>query len=235
MPNIVVVHNRKGGAGKTTMSIHIADGLSKSGQKVLLIDGDSQGNCALGLGLNFGTDTEDWLMRNRWHPHTISPTLDLLASGPSETVWWESVTLALLVKESHWITSYDWVIIDTAPGDSLFNRAVIRWSSKIIIPANLQFYSAAGVLNLLKSVPRERVLGIVPNFYDLRTKRTLEVLENIKAQFPMMLSPRPIRQCVDLERASEAGQSIWDWNPHATAADDYYDLIEWMVSSYGEN
>ena len=60
MPNIVVVHNRKGGAGKTTMSIHIADGLSKSGQKVLLIDGDSQGNCALGLGLNFGTDTEDW-------------------------------------------------------------------------------------------------------------------------------------------------------------------------------
>ncbi len=235
MPNIVVVHNRKGGAGKTTMSIHIADGLSKSGQKVLLIDGDSQGNCALGLGLNFGNDTEDWLIHNQWHPRVISPTLDLLASGPSEEVWWESVTLALLQKQGQWIGPYDWVIIDTAPGDSLFNRAVLRWSAKIIIPANLQFYSAAGVINLLKSVPRDRVLGIVPNFYDLRTKRTLEVLENIKVQFPMLLAPRPIRQCVDLERASEAGQSIWDWNPHATAADDYYDLIEWMVSSYGEN
>ena len=41
---IIVVGNKKGGAGKTTFSIHAAGTLHRYGKKVLLIEQDTQGS-----------------------------------------------------------------------------------------------------------------------------------------------------------------------------------------------
>ncbi|MFZ4539049.1 ParA family protein [Propionivibrio sp.] len=49
--HIIAISNRKGGTGKTTVSVNLAAELAALGQRVLLIDLDSQGHCAIGLGL----------------------------------------------------------------------------------------------------------------------------------------------------------------------------------------
>src|SRR5258708_9146496 len=41
-PHVMVVGNEKGGSGKTTMAMHIAVGLMKSGQRLATIDLDSR-------------------------------------------------------------------------------------------------------------------------------------------------------------------------------------------------
>lgn len=47
---IVAVANQKGGVGKTVSSLNLAAGLARAGQRVLVIDGDPQGNLTLLLG-----------------------------------------------------------------------------------------------------------------------------------------------------------------------------------------
>src|ERR1019366_7745982 len=48
--NVLVILMRKGGAGKTTATLLLADALARFGLSVLVVDMDPQGNSSIGLG-----------------------------------------------------------------------------------------------------------------------------------------------------------------------------------------
>lgn len=126
---IIVVGNKKGGAGKTTFSIHAAGTLHRYGKKVLLIEQDTQGSIsdAHRLRIKFvGTPSFDY--------HFQTKKLDRE----------EVMKLA---------EGYDFVVVDSPPGtakdpnDNRSDTDIVPGSAKAAIrPETLYSFTAADLI-----------------------------------------------------------------------------------------
>lgn len=125
---IISVVNQKGGVGKTTLSIHIADGLSKRGRKVALIDADAQSSTLL------------------WSASRLGQTLFPVMGMPKETLYQELQGLK---------GGFDDIVIDGPPRVATVLKAAIAAADLVLVPvkpSSLDVWAASDVVKLIEEV-----------------------------------------------------------------------------------
>lgn len=226
---ILTIANRKGGTGKTTMAVALATRLAADGERVLLVDLDSQANATEALAVQLQPGIFMWLGAEQ------KPSIVTLESGlnilPGDATT-ERVNLILSSEGDKAAIhralkgmkrAYHYIIIDCPPSMSMLTRAAIYAADYVLVPTIPEYLSVAGVRQLVILLARirerddrpVRLLGIQINKYDRRTKEHKANLVDLVRAYGAWgrnggrVWP-PLRQSIAIAVASAEGRPIWE-------------------------
>lgn len=243
----MAVLNQKGGTGKTTTAISLAAGLAEAGKKVLLIDSDPQGNVGVSLGVSSRRTLYHVLMEDVPVADAAVPLgrdFDVLSSDG--TLAHAELSLARepgragVFKERLGNLDYDHIVIDCGPALSMLNQHALCFASEVLVPVACEYLSLIGVKQLLATVRRINlnlghplvIAGVLPTFYDQRTRGCHEALDALKEHFGE-LCLQPIRANVRLKEAPRHKKSIFEYDSSSSGAEDYRALVRWALARIG--
>ena len=235
-----VVSNRKGGTGKTTVSVNLAAELAALGLRVLLVDLDSQGHCAVGLGIKVSKATptvHDIFRRIDARLATaVQPTaFDKLALAPADTLFEHGEGLrdeGLLKRafaEEEIVTNFDVVILDTPPSLDILLLNALTAANWVVVPFVPHPLSSEGVKQLMRVLfkiisgtnQQLKLAGFLPMMGNdnIRIHRT--VTGDVANQFGASRLLPIIRNDIRLAEAFAAGKPIRYYAPKSRAAEDF--------------
>ena len=247
----IAILNQKGGTGKTTTAVNLAAGLAERANEVLLIDTDAQGNVGVSLGVAGekslyhvmvdGTNPEDAAVPVRKHLDVITSDATLAAAEiwlARQTTDARSKMLSKRISAMPISRRYDYVIIDCGPSLNLLNQNALSYVDEVIIPVTCDYLALVGVkqvLRTIKDVERHlghavRISGVLPTFYDGRTRLAREVLETLQGHFKVKCL-EPIRLNTRLAEAPSHKKTIFEYAPVSHGAADYNRVCDWVLST----
>lgn len=204
---IIAVVNQKGGVGKTTLSIHLADGLAKSGRKVALIDADAQNSSLLWSAMRGGED--------------LFPVLGM----PKETLYQEIQGLS---------AAFDDIIIDGPPRVASVLKAAIASADLVLVPvkpSSLDVWAATDVVKLIQEVqmlkPALRAHFVI-NERRPNTRLARDVIEALK-QIGLPVCDTSIHTRSAYPVAIGQGSTVFETEPHSKAALEMRALIGELI------
>ena len=241
---VVTVINQKGGVGKTTTVINIAAQIALRGFRVLVIDSDSQGNCATGLGVDKSkvkNTTRDLILSPETaidsRHATAVENLHIIV-GDRSLIGLEQEMMRQLGREKRMkealqplLAHYDLVLIDTPPSLGLVTINALVASDGVLVPVQTEYFALEGLALLsgtireVRSLLNER-LGVDGVLLTMHSQTLLnkqvagEVLEN----FPDLVVKPAIRRNVRLAEAPSHGIPIHLHDPSSPGGKDYQDI-----------
>ena len=201
----LVIGNAKGGTGKTTAAIHLAEYLPGSR---LLIDFDPQGSATQWVTGELG-DGAAWVeaLESDKLPPIVGTDLgfDLVESGPMlggrglSILRGDERGPVILREAIKKLKGYDWVIIDSPPSVTHLVSNAIAAADGVIIPCECSLGALEGLAQYLTLLAKmegvNRGAGniyVIPARFDKRTKHAKSALSAMESKFgDRCLSPVP--------------------------------------------
>lgn len=248
--HIITFANNKGGVGKTTSALNVAQALAVAGHLTLLIDCDPQANLTDSFDLDpresgWLTDAlagKDLLPLAR----RVGDNLYLVAANTAlrdaEPVFGAKPThpfafrkaLAGLMVGAH--ATFDYVIFDTPPAIGPLTTAALVASHAVFIPAYPDKFGYDGLNKMLDKIeelrddnmnPKLQVGGIFFTKFNQEARRHRKIdqefvqfMADTEALAPLLMQTS-IRENVALREAVALKQSIFAYKPDSAGAEDY--------------
>jgi chromosome partitioning protein len=200
----VAIISQKGGAGKTTVAIHLAVVAEQRGFRTAVFDLDPQASAT------------------SWADKRKSPTPAVVPAQASR--------LSNLLEQAA-DQSADLVLIDSAPNADSASLAAARVADLILIPCRPAAFDLDAIgttLNLatLANKPAWVVLNAVPPKGKLGTEATAAL-----QQGGVQVSPQALHQLVAFAHAVTDGRAAQEYDPKSRAASEVKALFAWLAKT----
>ena len=201
---VITVAQQKGGAGKTTVTAHLAVAFTEAGKSVAVIDIDPQRSLS------------DWYrMRESRFGNSGAGVLARTVEG------WRTPNEVRKLTENH-----DIVLVDSPPHAESEARTAIRAADLVLIPVQPSPMDVWATKPTLSLAERERVpVLVVLNRVPPRANLTDEMLEEVK-RFGASVARARLGNRVAYAAALSEGRTVTEHKPSSRAAGEIRALMK---------
>ncbi len=253
-PRVLVIANQKGGVGKTTTAINLGTALAATGEKVLIVDLDPQGNASTGVGvgpeqrlrtmydvLSGQCTLADAIIETRVPGLSIVPANGDLVGLESEIHadvnrpyrLRDAISRLVAeqkVKPGEFPIAY--VLIDCPPSLNLLTLNAMTAAHAAVVPVQCEFFALEGISQLKETIDQIRatlnpgleIQGVVLTMHDARTAFSREVADNVRAFFGAKVYDTVIPRNIRVAEAPSYGQPILIYDPDCIGSQAYIKL-----------
>lgn len=256
MSEIISLINEKGGVGKSSSAISIAQILAISGYSILLIDLDPQMNTSKMFGKNDECNAKDYEQLFCKKLSKKSEVLDYISQTDYEniSILCASRVLNSLIykiydesKESNvelcfkynlalLKDDYDYIIIDNSPFKSYLTTCAMCASNKIITPICVDNFSYDGLMSLFDTIEElNQKYALSIEFAGMfmtrvagRTTLYKQMYESYENMFGDKFLPVSIRNCIAVNESNTLFEPLLTYDKRCSAAQDYIELVNYL-------
>lgn len=254
-PRIIAVANQKGGVGKTTTAINLAAALAETGQRVLVVDLDPQGNASTGLGIDpadRNLTTYDLLVEDAPLEDVVQETgIPNLSIIPA-TVDLSSADIELISNEKRSFLLHDalrqiaidrygfhYILIDCPPSLNLLTVNAMVAAHSVLVPLQSEFFALEGLSQLMLTLrevrqtanPQLRIEGVVLTMFDRRNNLSQQVEDDARDNLGDLVFETIIPRNVRLSEAPSFALPVLSYDPKSQGAQAYRALAQEILQN----
>jgi len=240
----LAVASEKGGSGKTSTVVNLAATLGEKDRRVLVVDLDHQAAASSWLGVRDGGrgladaltgngNLYDLVTKTDVSNVSIIPSSEWLM-GAEKVLASETILRGLLARLPK---EWDYIFLDCPPHVGTLTVSGLAASTEVLVPVAAQYLALVGLHQFLKTVdmvrerlnPGLRVSGVLACRVDIRTRLSLDVVEELRRRFGDLVFRTVVHENTKTAEAPSFHKPITLYDTRASGAEDFRSLAAEVI------